>query len=1211
MNLQFLPFDQGANFFWESVGPYFTESKRFAWSKDKWKEVLLLGDRLLIFCEDDPYFYELKTFRDFLSDLIKVNPEQRFYMAKSLLGKVEIWLKAIFQIIYPERREEMKDERVGLYYMISYLGLLTEKESQTGVTHDPIHRLIYMARVIRNRILHHPAGIPPEWEGLLIPATLAILLAPLFVHQQRIYHQLRFLIVREFSYDKIKCILQSFPQSEEKRALMDTYLFNKELQQLDLDSTFGKYILLTGKREIGKSSLCKKWMSEYKNAIEIRGSKAKEVLNVAPWLPEVIFHDCRNTEHVFDLALSIIGQANTLLVQPLPLSFLELDLSIESWKEVIYFTLERVVKERGELFLLLDHIEKFDLNIDKLEILPEFLPMGVTALLFTQSFSLTEKWLLQNRSVYHWNLDRLVQDHVANKTITPYEHKWKIYEEKSIFCDAQLFLHFFVPTDPVPVDVLQAYLTWCGWEIDRPTLIGLLEEWDESIGRIVQEQVYDRPSQIREHLEDTEYACEKLLSWLEQLDRQLEKQEADHLIIQFLMYWTEERKERDPRGRKIVLRWIEQKVQAGAYTWIYELIQKGWRSLGRFTGVNKVGLQLVIQSGYVPAMYELGIQLLSQGDMECWQEGEYWIRKAAEAYYLPAIKSLGALYLEGMRVKKNVTEGESWLRQAIELNDIEAKCLLGIYLIQNGRTKEGENWLAQAVQLGHIQAMYELGQILIDGIFLKQDMNKGLKWIRKAKMESTLNGLEWGETWGCLERLVQLGKRFIDGKGILNDPPLGEKMLRKAVESGCLIAKAELGKRLIIGAGLSSNPNQGITLLAQALHQENPLAMVYWGELLLSGSGVIQDRETGRKWLEKAASYNETLAMRILGKQYMIGNHLPLHLEKAKKWLEQAASLDDSEAMFEVGKYFLSRDEMKEGFAWVEMAAERGSRAAAFELGIRYLKGKGLAKDSGKAKKWLIHASEQNDPQAIDLLVLRLLDGKGLEKDEREAQKWLQRAIELNLKNLIRTIGLYYIRGKEVKRDLAKGKSLLKQAAILGDKQASLELGNRLIDGIDFSPSSEEGKKWLIHAAKLGSSQAMLNLAERYLHGKGFLQDRQEGLMWLEKAAHHGEFKAMTQLVKYYLFTENRGRNKEKWNSTGEYWLRKAMKVKHFEVDHLFSKETQVAETIQMKENDPLLQAAALGDQLAIMELGKRYLSLNGLSIRRDNGKIGINRLCN
>ena len=73
-------------------------------------------------------------------------------------------------------------------------------------------------------------------------------------------------------------------------------------------------------------------------------------------------------------------------------------------------------------------------------------------------------------------------------------------------------------------------------------------------------------------------------------------------------------------------------------------------------------------------------------------------------------------------------------------------------------------------------------------------------------------------------------------------------------------------------------------------------------------------------------------------------------------------------------------------------AAEQGDASAQYNLGLRYVDGRGVARDSAEAAKWFRKAADQGNANGQFELGYLYEIGKGVAKNQAEAAKWYQKA---------------------------------------------------------------------------------------------------------------------------------------------------------------------------------------------------------------------------
>ncbi|WP_124728334.1 tetratricopeptide repeat protein [Staphylospora marina] len=332
------------------------------------------------------------------------------------------------------------------------------------------------------------------------------------------------------------------------------------------------------------------------------------------------------------------------------------------------------------------------------------------------------------------------------------------------------------------------------------------------------------------------------------------------------------------------------------------------------------------ESGDATAMFSLGLGMLA-GDIPGEQdEGNEWIRRAAEAGHLDArLFEVHRLVEEG----ENPQEGLALLRENVASGHGPSITVLGWYLISGGPVEpdpvEGVRLLRQAAELEEVPAMFHLARCLLAGLGCHPDPAEAERWLLRAADKGDGQAMDTlahlylsgvygpekaaeGETWlrraaeaGLLSAMHSLGSYLMNGTLGKECPEEGEQWLRRAAEADYPPALHELGNRLLEGKGLRRLPLEGEVLLRRAAVLGNAEAMLELGGRLLYADGMKRDLEDGFHWLSRAVSEEQPTAMFILGTHLVDGD-----------WIEQ---------------------DVEEGLTLIRRAAERGEQNA-----IRWLK---------------------------------------------------------------------------------------------------------------------------------------------------------------------------------------------------------------------------------------------------------------------------------
>lgn len=189
----------------------------------------------------------------------------------------------------------------------------------------------------------------------------------------------------------------------------------------------------------------------------------------------------------------------------------------------------------------------------------------------------------------------------------------------------------------------------------------------------------------------------------------------------------------------------------------------------------------------------------------------------------------------------------------------------------------------------------------------------------------------------------------------------------------------------------------------------------------------------------------------------------------------------------------------------LRVAAEQGSAAAQFNLGVLYENGDGVERDLAEALRWYRKAAEQNDADAQFNLGVCYFNGKGVERDEKEAVAWYRKAAEQGFAPAQFNLGVCYYSGNGVPKDETEAVGWYRKAAENGFSSAQFNLGVCCESGIGTAKDEKEAVVWYRKAAEQGDADAQYNLGVCYEYGKGVERDEMEAAMCFKKAAEQGD----------------------------------------------------------------------------------------------------------
>lgn len=159
-------------------------------------------------------------------------------------------------------------------------------------------------------------------------------------------------------------------------------------------------------------------------------------------------------------------------------------------------------------------------------------------------------------------------------------------------------------------------------------------------------------------------------------------------------------------------------------------------------------------------------------------------------------------------------------------------------------------------------------------------------------------------------------------------------------------------------------------------------------------------------------------------------------------------------------------------------AAALGDADALFEIGNRYLDGRGVNSDHAKAAKWYKLAAERDQPLAQYRLGSLYEKGSGVERDLKAAQELYEKSAIKGNANSMHNLAVILASGANGPADNQSALNWFEKAAELGVLDSQYNLGILNAKGIGKATNLEESYKWFALAAKNGDEDAKEKLQE-------------------------------------------------------------------------------------------------------------------------------------
>jgi localization factor PodJL len=150
-------------------------------------------------------------------------------------------------------------------------------------------------------------------------------------------------------------------------------------------------------------------------------------------------------------------------------------------------------------------------------------------------------------------------------------------------------------------------------------------------------------------------------------------------------------------------------------------------------------------------------------------------------------------------------------------------------------------------------------------------------------------------------------------------------------------------------------------------------------------------------------------------------------------------------------------------------------------------------------------AALRGDPTAAYEIGVRYAEGKGVASNFDEAAKWYDRAAQAGLVPATFRLGTFYEKGLSVKKDADIARRYYMQAAERGNAKAMHNLAVLDADGGGKGANYKSASQWFRKAADRGVADSQFNLGILYARGIGVEQNLAESFKWFSLAAAQGD----------------------------------------------------------------------------------------------------------
>jgi TPR repeat protein len=186
--------------------------------------------------------------------------------------------------------------------------------------------------------------------------------------------------------------------------------------------------------------------------------------------------------------------------------------------------------------------------------------------------------------------------------------------------------------------------------------------------------------------------------------------------------------------------------------------------------------------GSLPSQYSLSLLYFERGKN---QSALYWLQRAHDENYAPALNHMAMLYRKGPHVGKDLSKAIALFFKAAKLGNAEAQYNFAMikFYGENGVEVDQINGLRlfeEAIAQGHTKAKYRLGVILHRGIGVPPQWDRAADLLRSAVLE------------GFPQAMAELGNMYEFGHGIPSDLGTAISLYRRGALLGNERCVAEL-----------------------------------------------------------------------------------------------------------------------------------------------------------------------------------------------------------------------------------------------------------------------------------------------------------------------------------------------------------------------------------------------------------------------------------
>ena len=330
----------------------------------------------------------------------------------------------------------------------------------------------------------------------------------------------------------------------------------------------------------------------------------------------------------------------------------------------------------------------------------------------------------------------------------------------------------------------------------------------------------------------------------------------------------------------------------------------------------------------VASSYEMGFGI--KKDMA---KAKYWYRKSAEQGNAEAQYELGYILANGIAGPKDTVESQRWLcaayAQEFRVNSYPCVAAIKKKIEMHKLTKAADklwsqNRKAEATEMWRQAAEADYGPAqYIYALQLRKSDGQTLDWKRAC------DWIERSDNNHYIKAAVFLGKCHSSGEWRKQDWIVARRMFEKAALHGDASSLRELGTLYIDGRGVVKNPPHGQMLSWIGLVMQNAKAI----KINLNNIGRrIPTAEDALAWLKEGVELGDAASEWLYGNAFHDGYGTGKNLVKAYEWIFKAATHRLGMAMNQLAILYMQGVGVEQNtdmaYAWGMVSARLGNAKA-------------------------------------------------------------------------------------------------------------------------------------------------------------------------------------------------------------------------------------------------------------------------------------------